>query len=42
LTLEKIAEFYAFQQKYEQAESFALDALVIRARMHVSARAGVF
>ncbi|SPF43106.1 putative Tetratricopeptide domain protein [Candidatus Sulfopaludibacter sp. SbA4] len=35
LTFDKMAEFYAFQQRYEEAEKFARDALALRTKMHV-------
>ena len=36
LTFDKMAEFYAFQQRYEEAEKFARDALALRTKMHVA------
>jgi len=36
LTFDKMAEFYAFQQHYEEAEKFARDALALRTKMHVA------
>ena len=36
LTFDKMAEFYAFQQRYEEAEKYARSALALRTRMHLA------
>ena len=36
LTFDKMAEFYAFQQRYEEAEKYARQALALRTKMHVA------
>jgi tetratricopeptide (TPR) repeat protein len=36
LTYDKMAEFYAFQQRYEDAEKYAKEALAIRTRLHIA------
>lgn len=36
LTLDKMAEFYAFQQRYADAETYARRATTLRARTHVA------
>jgi tetratricopeptide (TPR) repeat protein len=36
LTYDKLAEFYAFQQRYEEAESAALQALAMRTAAHIA------
>ena len=36
LTLDKMAEFYAVQERYPEAEEFVRRALEIRANMHVA------
>jgi hypothetical protein len=35
LTFDKMAEFYAFQQRYPEAEKFAIQALALRTKMHL-------